>query len=104
MKPAGPADGEVEPERYDHSVPKPRNAGGAALASLLFLGGGQLVKGHLRRFLAIWGIFIALIAATIGGYVLAPPGSALGDWILRGGSVGLGLLWCYQLWDAVVRP
>jgi hypothetical protein len=34
----------VPAEEYDYTVPKPKHGGLAILASLLFLGGGQLVR------------------------------------------------------------
>jgi hypothetical protein len=89
---------------YDHTVPKPKNAGLAVLASFLFLGGGQLVKGHYRRFLAIWGAFIALLVIVLGGgFLLCPPGSAAGEYIPTVGAIGYALIWFYQLWDAATH-
>jgi len=58
-------EGEPMPvEEYDHTIPKPKRSGLAILASLLFLGGGQLVKGHFRRFLAMWGIVAVTVVAV----------------------------------------
>jgi hypothetical protein len=45
----------VPAEEYDHTVPKPKHGGLPILESLLFLGGGQLVKNHFRRlFGRLW--------------------------------------------------
>ena len=88
---------------YDHVVAKPQNGGLAILASLLFLGGGQLVKGHYRRFFALWGVLIGLGALTIGLALLLPK-SVGGTWFPVAAGVAFGCLWIYQLFDAAVRP
>jgi hypothetical protein len=91
-------------EVYDHAVPKSKKAGVALLASVLFVGGGQLVKGHYWRFLAIWGTLIGLLVAILGGgALLFPQGSALHDYVPKAAGIGYGLVWAYQLWDAVTR-
>src|SRR5687767_14802952 len=93
-----------EPDQvYDHSFPKPKRAGLAALASLLFMGGGQLVKGHFRRFLALWGILVGAVAVFLGAVILLVPSADTAS--LTGSSIGVAysVLWVYSLWDAVTR-
>ena len=85
---------------YEHAAPR---LGGYAFASLMFFGLGQLLKGHLRMFLILWGIVIASVAGIIG--TLAVFG---GDSPFRYAAVPffvlLGGVWLYQLWDAMTRP
>jgi hypothetical protein len=98
------ADADADPVVYDHTVPKPKNAGLAILASLFFFGGGQLVKGHFRRFFALWGIFVGLLVVAGGAAALSSPEFQAPRWISTAAVVGIGVLWFYQLWDAATRP
>jgi hypothetical protein len=94
---------EVE-EVYDHTVPKPKRAGLALLASWFFFGGGQLVKGHYRRFFALWGILVGLLGLFLLNTAIWEPGSTVLSVTSISSVVGIGVLWVYQLWDAVTRP
>jgi hypothetical protein len=91
-------------ELYDHEVKAPEGAGVAFVASFVFFGAGQLLKGHVKRFFALWGILVGLVGLLELLCTLTEPESAA-----RGLSaivIGLAifLLWCYQLYDAVSRP
>jgi hypothetical protein len=90
-------------EEYDHSVPKASGVGLAILASLVFLGGGQLVKGHYRRFFTMWGVLATtVVAVPLAVSLLRPEANTAA---IAGGTAGIayGLIWIYQLWDAAVR-
>lgn len=98
------AEGEPEPrlEIYDHAGPK--GLGLAAVASLFFFAGGQLVKGKFRRALALWAC-LAGVAVIMGvGASLTEPGSTARDVVLFPAIGAVGLLWIYQWWDAVSNP
>ena len=98
------AGGGDPPHVYSHTVPKPKRAGLAALASLLFMGGGQLVKGHFRRFLALWGILVGAVAIFLGAVIVLVPSADTASLTRSSLAVTYSLLWVYSLWDAVTRP
>jgi hypothetical protein len=97
-----PEDGEAEV--YDHEVKAPKGAGIAFIASLIFFGAGQLLKGHFKRFFVLWGILLGLFGIEALLSMVTEPGSAAS--VLSGVVFGVTvfILYCYQLWDAVVRP
>ena len=94
----------VSVEQYDHTFPKPKNGGRAILASLLIVGGGQLVKGHFRRVLAMWGILAATVVTVPLVASLIDP--ATNTYSLTGATfkTAYAIIWIYQVWDAAVRP
>jgi hypothetical protein len=52
-------DGPLEAEPlYDHTLPRHPRLGLALLGSLIVLGGGQLVRGELKRAVILWGVAI----------------------------------------------
>jgi len=102
MEPANAEDSSAEV--YDHQVRKPAGAGIALVASWIFFGGGQLLKGHFKRFFVLWGILVGLVGI---GFLLSAflgpdsPAREVATIVL---AIALGLLWCYQVWDAFTRP
>lgn len=91
------------PELYDHSVAKPKHAALALAASFVFMGLGQLVKGHFKRFFGYWLalalsfgllLLLALLFPQMETTRLTPA------WL----SVSYAVLWTHSMWDAVTRP
>src|SRR4029079_11436946 len=96
--------GDGSGELYDHQVRKPKNIGLAFVASALFWGGGQLVKGHFKRFVVLWGLLLATIFLGVVALSVFDTGSSAAE-IAKYALIGaIGLLWFYQVWDAVTRP
>jgi di/tricarboxylate transporter len=101
-KPEKPEDGEGE--IYYHEVKRPEGAVIAFIASFIFFGAGQLLKGHFKRFFVLWGILLGLVGLLAMSSLVSEPGSAVR--VLSGVVVGIAmfLLYCYQLLDAIWRP
>jgi hypothetical protein len=92
---------ERAPPLYEHSAPK---LGSYGLLSFVFYGGGQLAKGQLRRFVALWAILIVWLGGTGGCTFLIDRESAarvVFAWLAGGGVLAL---WIYQVLDALLRP
>jgi hypothetical protein len=91
-------------EVYDHQVRTPAGAGIALVASWIFFGGGQLLKGHYKRFLVLWAILAGLIGAMIFVSRIFGPESPGREVTTYVGGAAVVLLWFYQVWDAFTRP
>jgi hypothetical protein len=89
-------------ELYDHQVPKPAQIGLVLLMALLFFGGGQVVKGHWRRFFGLWAILIASLALTLvlGLMLTDETGRDVIPVVLAG---AYAVVWFCQVWDAITH-
>ncbi len=101
-EPEKPEDGEAEV--YYHEVKRPEGAVIAFIASLVFFGAGQLLKGHFKRFFVLWGLFLGLAGLLVLSSMVTDAESAAGivAWVVIG--FAMFLLYCYQLLDAIWRP
>lgn len=95
-------DRQLDPEPlYDHTVPRHPRLGLALLCSLVVLGGGQVVRGEIRRALTLWAGAIAGTWALFGLLLVLRPRADGSELVVGAWGMAYSVAKIYGIFDAM---
>ena len=91
-------------DAYDHAVRKHPRLWLAIVASVLVLGGGQVVKGHYKTCIVFWLIAVLGTAGILAAVIVLRPTANTYELTAIVWKAMYAVLWIVGLLDTAFRP